>query len=883
MRPAALPTSGSDRQRGCNEIRYRPERKFWQIALADLERELGTDRTGLSSAEAALRRLRYGPNALEERRRLSLPLKFLSRFRNPLVIILLVAAGVSALTGDLTSFIIISTIVLMSAALDTVQEFRAEQAAEALKVSVALKELVLRDGKEVTVLGDDLVPGDVVLLAAGDLVPADGRLLEARDFFVNEALLTGESYPSEKDARDEGVDSPEVASATNAAFMGSSVMNGSARLMVWGTGLATQLGQISSSLRRAPPPSALDQGAHRFGMLIVRFTGALVLFVLLINLLFHRPWLESFLFAVALAVGLTPELLPMIISVTLARGAIRMAKVQVIVKRLGAIHDLGSMDVLCTDKTGTLTEAKISLERQVALSGADSPHVLDLAWLNSHFQAGLRNPLDAAIIESGPPRGAGWAKIDEVPFDFQRRRVSVLVEHEGRRLLVTKGAPEDVIKLATRYEEPDKPELLSLDEAARVRAAKVFEGLSAAGFRALGVAWRELEPNRARAAVADEQQLVFAGFVVFSDPPKASAGAAIAALGAKGVGVKILSGDNERVTQHVCAALGIPITGLLTGTEIEALDDEALAARLEETNLFCRVTPVQKNRIILSLRHRGHVVGYLGDGINDAPSLHTADVGISVESAVDVAKDAADIILLRQDLGVLERGVTEGRRAFGNIMKFIMMAMSSNFGNMFSMAGATLILPFLPMLPVQILLNNLLYAVSEMPIPLDAVDSEITEKPEHWDMRFIRNFMLVMGPVSSIFDFLTFGLLLLVFHANEALFQTGWFIELLATQVLVIFVLRTRRNPLKSRPHPLLATTSIAVVVLAVVLPFTPLGSWFGFVPPSATFLLAIAGLTVSYLLLAQGAKWAFYRRWPPVGGAPAPLMRAQLPLLERS
>ena len=578
----------------------KPERKFWQVALADLERELGTDRTGLSSAEAALRRLRYGPNALEERRRLSLPLKFLSRFRNPLVIILLVAAGVSALTGDLTSFIIISTIVLMSAALDTVQEFRAEQAAEALKVSVALKELVLRDGKEVTVLGEDLVPGDVVLLAAGDLVPADGRLLEARDFFVNEALLTGESYPSEKYARDEGVDSPEVASATNAAFMGSSVMNGSARLMVWGTGLATQLGQISSSLRRAPPPSALDQGSHRFGMLIVRFTGALVLFVLLINLLFHRPWLESFLFAVALAVGLTPELLPMIISVTLARGAIRMAKVQVIVKRLGAIHDLGSMDVLCTDKTGTLTEAKISLERQVALSGADSSHVLDLAWLNSHFQAGLRNPLDAAILASGPSHDADWTKIDEVPFDFQRRRVSVLIEHEGRRLLITKGAPEDVIKLATRYEEPGKSELLSLDEAARTRAAKVFEGLSAAGFRALGVASRELEPDRARAAVADEQQLVFAGFVVFSDPPKASAGAAIAALGAKGVGVKILSGDSERVTQHVCAALGIPITGLLTGIEIEALNDEALAARLEETNLFAGSRPSKRTASFLA-------------------------------------------------------------------------------------------------------------------------------------------------------------------------------------------------------------------------------------------------------------------------------------------
>jgi Mg2+-importing ATPase len=383
--------------------------------------------------------------------------------------------------------------------------------------------------------------------------------------------------------------------------------------------------------------------------------------------------------------------------------------------------------------------------------------------------------------------------------------------------------------------------------------------------------------------MADERDLVFAGFVAFFDPPKESAGAAIVALGAKSVGVKILSGDNERVTQHVCGELGIPITGLLTGSEVEALSDEALAAQLEETNLFCQVTPAQKNRIILGLRHRGHVVGFLGDGINDAPSLHSADVGISVDSAVDVAKDAADIILLERDLSVLERGITEGRRAFGNIMKFIMMAMSSNFGNMFSMAGATLILPFLPMLPVQILLNNLLYAVSEMPIPLDEVDSEITERPEHWDMRFIRNFTVVLGPVSSVFDFLTFGLLLLVFHAGQALFQTGWFIESLATQVLVIFVLRTRRNPLKSRPHPFLAATSIAVVVIAIVLPFTPLGAWFGFAPPSAKFLLAIAGLTVSYLLLAQGAKWAFYRLWQPVGIATLPQLRSHLPLIARS
>ena len=857
--------------------------KFWQPALADLEKELEAGRNGLSSAEAASRRLRYGPNTLDVARRRSLPFEFLSRFRNPLVLILLAAATISALTGDLTSFVIICTIVLTSALLDTVQEYRAKGAAEALRVSVALKEQVRRDGREVTVLGRDLVPGDLVLLAAGDLVPADGRLLEARDFFVNEALLTGESYPAEKHACDEGVETSEVAGATNAAFMGSSVMNGSATLLICNTGLSTQLGQISSSLRRAPPPSAMEQGTHRFGMLIVRFTEVLVLFVLLINLLFHRPWLDSFLFAVALAVGLTPELLPMIVSVTLARGAIRMAQAQVIVKRLGAIHDLGSMDVLCTDKTGTLTEAKIKLARQVAASGEASEHVLELAWLNSHFQAGLRNPLDTAIVEAGPPRDAGWTKIDEVPFDFQRRRVSVLVEHDGRRLLITKGAPEDVLRLAVRYEEPGRSELRPLDDAARAEARKIFEGLSTEGFRALGVAWRELEPDRKAAAVGDERDLTFAGFVVFSDPPKASAGAAITALAANGVGVKILSGDNERVTQHVCTELGIPIAGLLSGAEVEALSDEALAARLEDTNLFCRVTPTQKNRIILGLKHRGHVVGYLGDGINDAPSLHTADVGISVDSAVDVAKDAADIILLQHDLGVLERGVTEGRRAFGNIMKFIMMAMSSNFGNMFSMAGATLILPFLPMLPVQILLNNLLYAVSEMPIPLDEVDSEITAKPEHWDMRFVRDFMLVMGPVSSIFDFLTFGLLLLVFRANEALFQTGWFVESLATQVLVIFVLRTRRNPLKSRAHPVLTATSLTVVVLAIALPFTPLGASFGFVPPSAAFLFAIAGLTLSYLALAQGAKWAFFRLWPPTGVAPASALRAMLPLAGRS
>jgi Mg2+-importing ATPase len=857
-------------------------RTFWQIPLAELKQRLGAGPGGLSSAEAAARLARYGPNALKPPGRRSLFLKLVRRLRNPLVLVLLAAASVAAAMGDVGSFAIISTIVLLSLVLDGVQEHRAETAADRLKASVALTEQVLRDGQECTIRAEELVPGDVVLLAAGDLVPADGRVIEARDFFVNEALLTGEPYPTEKHAAAEGIESGEVAGATNAAFMGSSVVSGSGKLLVCATGQATQLGEISGSLRHTPPAAALEQGTYEFGMLIMRLTGLLVLFAILVNVVFQRPLLDSFLFALALAVGLTPELLPMIVSVTLARGALRMAKERVIVKRLAAIHDLGSMDVLCTDKTGTLTEAKIRLIRHLALSGSEHGRVLELAWLNSHFESGLRSPLDKAILEHEARESTGWTKLDEVPFSFERRRVSVLLDHEGRRILVVKGAPEDVLKLSSYYEEPGEPEVRTLNEAALDQAGTLFEGLGSEGFRVLGIAWREVGAGQTQVAVADESDLVFAGFAAFLDPPKESAGAAIAALEASGVSIKILTGDNERVTRHVCAELGIAIEGVLTGAEVAALSEDALGARVEETNLFCRVTPTQKNRIIVALKRRGHVVGFLGDGINDAPALHTSDVGISVDSAVDVAKDAADIILLERDLGVLKRGVREGRRTFGNIMKYIMMGTSSNFGNMFSMAGASLILPFLPMLPVQVLLNNLLYDFSEVPIPMDEVDIEATAEPRHWDMHFIRNFMLILGPVSSIFDFLTFGLLLLVFHAREPMFQTGWFIESLATQVLVIFVIRTRRNPLRSRPTGLLAATSVAMVTLGVVLPYTGLGHWFGFVPLPPTFLLALAAMVVCYLLLAEGVKRWFYRRQPPRGVMRAPSVRPHLPLVER-
>ncbi|MFA6443957.1 MAG: magnesium-translocating P-type ATPase, partial [Sterolibacterium sp.] len=698
--------------------------------------------------------------------------------------------------------------------------------------------------------------------SAGDLMPADCRLLEARDFFVNQALLTGESYPVEKRAGDLAAPVDELSSADNAVFMGTSVISGIATAMVCRTGPATAVGKIADSLAAKAPPTAFELGTHSFGMLIMRLTVLLVLFVFLVNAFFHRPLLESFLFAIALAVGLTPELLPMVITVTLSHGALRMARKQVIVKRLVAIHNLGSMDVLCTDKTGTLTEARIRLERHLDAQGQDSARVLDLAYLNSYFETGLRSPLDDAILEHREIDVGAWRKIDEVPFDFERRRVSVLVDRGEQRLLVVKGSPEDILRLSTQYALGQSEVPLPLDESVRASLQALQDSLGREGFRVLGIAWRTVAADHPHALVDDETELVFAGFAAFLDPPKESAAHALKALEASEVRVKILTGDGELVTRHLCDRLGMNVTGVLSGGEIQALDDASLAVRVKEANLLCRLTPSQKNRVILSLRSQGHTVGYLGDGINDAPSLHSADVGISVQGAVDVARAAADMILLRQDLNVLHAGVVEGRRTFANIMKYIMMGTSSNFGNMFSMAGATLFLTFLPMLPVQILLNNLLYDVSELTIPLDRVDNEYLAHPKHWDTGFIRQFMWVVGPVSSIFDILTFVIMLKVFEAGEALFHTGWFIESIATQVLVIFVIRTRGNPFKSRPSTALTVTSLAVVVVAAALPYTPLAAHLGFVAPPALFFVILLGMVLSYLSAVELVKRWFYRRF---------------------
>ncbi|PWU30656.1 magnesium-translocating P-type ATPase [Pseudomonas sp. RW407] len=829
-----------------------------------LDTSVGTEPTGphegLSASEARERLARFGPNAFHRLRGRSMLRQYLSRFRNPLVLILLAASAVSAFSGELVNFTIIATMVLLSVTLDFVQEYRANAAAEKLQQSVAVRTSVLRDGAPLEVAVTDVVPGDLVLLSAGDMVPADGLVLEARDFFVKQALLTGEPYPVEKHPERPPASATELAEASNAVFMGTSVISGSARVRLVRTGARTAIGAISDSIARPSPPTSFELGTRRFGLLIMRLTMLMVLFVLLVNTAFHKPWLESFLFAVALAVGLTPELLPMVVSVTLSRGALRMARKQMIVKRLSAIQDLGSMDVLCTDKTGTLTEAVIHLERYVDPLGRPSARVLERAYFNSFFETGLKSPLDEAILANRQVEPGNWRKIDEVPFDFERRRVSVLIDNGQTRWLVVKGAPDDVLGLCTHYESGPEAAARPLDETAQAAVHGQYHALEQEGLRVLGIAWRPVPRDHPHARVDDESALVLAGFVAFLDPPKASAGAALAALARVGVGIKIVTGDSDLVTRHVCGQLGVPVRGLLTGKEIAGMDDQALRARVETANLFCRVNPGQKERVLRALRARGHVVGYLGDGINDAPSLHVADVGLSVDSAVDVAKEAADMILLKHDLHVLLSGVLEGRRTFGNVMKYIMMGTSSNFGNMFSMAGAALFLPFLPMLPTQILLNNTLYDLSEIAIPLDKVDTRDIRHPQVLDLDFIRNFMLIIGPISSVFDFLTFYVMLHVLQAGEKLFQTGWFVESLCTQVLVIFIIRTRGNPLRSRAHPLLTMTSLAVVALAIALPFTPPGRYFGFVPPPTMFYALLGGMVLAYLLAVEFAKRWFYR-----------------------
>jgi Mg2+-importing ATPase len=826
---------------------------------------------GLRTEEARRRFEHFGPNEPAAARRAAGALQILLLFANPLVIILLAASVVSAALGDVLNASIIAAMVLLSVALSFAQTYRSQRAVERIRKEVAPTATALRDGRWVEIPRREVVSGDCIRLSAGDLVPADALLIESRDLHVQQAALTGESLPVEKEATDLQPAPQGEIDERHKVFLGTSVVSGTGTALVTATGRDTAFGGIASRLAGKPPETEFERGTRRFGLLIMKTTVLLVLFVLLASVVLHHALLESLLFAVALAVGLTPEFLPMITTVTLSQGAVHMARRKVIVKHLESMQNFGSIDVLCSDKTGTLTSGEMKLDEHLDPLGNPSERVFLLAYLNSLHETGVHdpmshairqkggaNPLDEAVLTHDRPDVAGYRKLDEIPFDFERRRVSIVVEHEGQRLLITKGAPESVMAACVAYELNGQTH--TFDGESRARCDGVYRDLCAKGLRSLAVAFADV-PVKEVYEAADERNLTLAGFLTFSDPPLDSAAPALRALRRDGVEVKILTGDNELVARHVCRQVGLDGGAVVLGEELERMTDPALAHAVEQTSVFARVSPAQKNRIILALKARSHVVGFLGDGINDAPSLHAADVGISVSTATDVAKDAADIILLEHGLKVLHDGIIEGRKSFGNVMKYLLMGTSSNFGNMFSMAAASLFLPYLPMLPTQILLNNFLYDLAQVTIPTDNVDSTFVHKPQRWNVRLIRDFMIYIGPVSSVYDFLTFFVLLKVFHASEQLFHAGWFVESLATQTLVIFVIRTAGSPFRSRPSAALAATTLAVVLFGVALPYTPLGSLIGLVPPPAAFLVFLLLATGTYLMLVESVKRRLMRR----------------------
>jgi Mg2+-importing ATPase len=805
---------------------------------------------GLTADEAKARLNQFGPNEPAATKHYSFFSDLLRAFANPLVLILVIAAVASAFLGDKVDAGIIGTIVLLSIVIDLSQTYRSQRAIEQLRDRVAPTANVLRGDQWEEIQRRDVVPGDIVRLSAGDLIPADARLLIARDLYVQQAALTGESLPAEKEATAEPASTK--AGSRNMVFLGTSVVSGTATAKVVATGLRTAFGDIAARLAARPEETAFDKGLRDFSHLLARTVFFLVLFLVVVSVARHRDVLQSLLFAVALAVGLTPEFLPMITSVTLSKGAVAMARKKVIVKHLSAIQNLGSLDVLCSDKTGTLTAGTMTLDRSLDPFGNPSQRTLDLAYLNSKFETGIRSPLDEVILHQPPPRTDDYTKCDEIPFDFERRRLSVVVEHKSKRILITKGSPEGILPLVSGYEQEGKVEPIGEDAAKRIRQKS--NELNDQGFRSLAVAYVEV-PARAAYSVQDEHNLILVGFLTFSDAPLTDAAQVLSDLKEDGVEVKVISGDNDRVTAHVCAQVGIEPGEIITGEDLDRMTDPALAHDAEEARVFARISPAQKNRILSALKHNGHAVGFMGDGINDAPSLHAADVGISVPSAADVAREAADVILVEPGLRVLHEGIIEGRKAFGNVMKYLLMGTSSNFGNMFSMAGASLFLPFLPMLPTQILLNNMLYDLAQITIPTDNVDDTYLKKPQHWDIGLIRNFMLLIGPISSIFDFLTFYVLLHFFHTTEAQFHTGWFVESLATQTLVLFVIRTSKNPLLSRPSGPLMATCLAVVAFGLYLPFSPLAGILGFTPLPASYFAFLAAATAAYLLLVEVAK----------------------------
>ena len=830
---------------------------FWSISEAEMLQRLESSKEGLTADEARQRLVRYGPNLLKPQKRSDVLTLLIAQFKSPIILILLVATALSLFLHDAVDAFIILSIVFVSGLLGFWQERGASNVVEKLLSIVQIKAAVLRDGSSRDIPVEEIVPGDIVILKAGDIVPGDGLLQESKDLFVDEAMLTGETFPAEKTVGLLPAETP-LGQRTNALWMGTHVVSGSATALVVRTGKETEFGKVSERLKLRPQETDFEHGIRRFGYFLMEVTLVLVVAIFAINVYLARPVLDSFLFSLALAVGLTPQLLPAIISINLSHGAKRMAQEKVIVKRLSSIENFGSMNVICSDKTGTLTEGIVQVQSTLDIDGTPSDKVLFYAYLNAFYETGFANPIDEAIRTHRTFDLTGYLKLDEIPYDFLRKRLSILVSHDNSHLMVTKGALHDVLAVCSSAAAGEGT-IVDI-AAANDRIQGHFAELSGKGFRTLGVAYKDMGPE-VRISKDQEAGMTFSGFLVLFDPPKPNIIETITSLKNLGVSLKIITGDNHLVAANVSQQMGLSNTQILTGPDLNQLSDAALLNRVASVDVFAEIEPNQKERIILALRKAGNVVGYMGDGINDASALHVADVGISVDSAVDVAKDAADIVLLEKNLGVLVDGVREGRTTFANTLKYVFMATSANFGNMFSMAGVSLILPFLPLLPKQILLTNLMTDFPEMTIATDRVDNAMIDHPRRWDIKAIRQFMITFGIVSSVFDFVTFGVLLLVLHATQVQFRTGWFLESVVSASLIVLVIRTRQPFFRSRPGKYLLMATLSIVAVTVILPFTPLAGIFGFSPLPVSFLLLIGVVVLLYVITAELVKMVFYKK----------------------
>ncbi len=848
----------SGKSRPDDSAASRPD--YWSLPLDALYANLKTAPGGLASDDAAARQpsvtRTYRPSLARQ-----IGASLVRQLSSPLVLILLIGAVVALVAHDWLDALIVLSIVLASALVGSLHEIRSNRAIERLREQVASRADVWRDGRLQNLPASEVVPGDIVELSAGSLIPADGRLVEARDCFVNQALLTGETFPVNKQAGQVEA-AAGLAQRDNCLFRGTSLRSGTARLLAVNCGMHTELGHIERSLVLRPPETEFERGLRHFGGLLLRVMLVMITAVLGLNLFLDRPPLDTLMFAIALAVGLSPELLPAILSATLSAGARRMATRGVIVRHLNAIENLGAMDTLCTDKTGTLTRGVVALDGAVDIDGQPSAAVLRLAWLNAALQTGLRNPLDEAICEHVrelPQAPASADKLDEVPYDFARKRLSVLVRETGQAAprLICKGALETILQVSQSVQQGDA--VLPLSAPLRAALGEHFATWSAAGYRVLGIAYRWLEqPN---CSADDEQDLTFAGFLLFFDPPEPGVREELDALRELGVAVKIISGDNRLIARQVAESVGIPVERVITGSELGQMRDEALINLAPRISLFAEVDPNQKERIIRALQKTGHVVGFLGDGINDAPALHAADIGVSVDTAVDVAKEAADFVLLRHELALVRQGIDEGRRTFANTLKYIYLTTSANFGNMISMAVASFFLPFLPLLAKQILLNNFLSDIPAIGIAGDRVDADWSRTPHRWDIGEVRRFMILFGLISSAFDLLTFGVLLYLVGEQPELFRSGWFVESLITELVIIFVVRTHKPFYRSRPGRFLLVSSLLVALLTVLLPYTPAGGWFALQPLPATVLIAVLLITLLYAACSEWAKQRFFAR----------------------